>query len=54
MPLIPVPGRQRQADLSELVANMIYRARTAGAKPRNPLEKIKVNTQRQRGSRTKI
>lgn len=39
MPLSPVPGRQKQADLSELAATLTYRARAARAITRNPLKK---------------
>lgn len=54
MPLSPVPGRQKQADLSELAATLTYRARAARAIPRNPLKKKKKLTHKGTGSRIKI
>ena len=41
MPLIPTFGRQRQADLSEFEASLVYRvsSRTSRATQRNPVSK---------------
>ena len=43
MPLIPAHARQRQADLSEFEASLVYKAssRTARAVYRNPVSKSK-------------
>ena len=43
MPLIPTFGRQRQADLSEFEASLVYRvsSRTSRAIQRNPVSKNK-------------
>ena len=41
IPLIPALGRQRQVDLCEFKASLVYRvvSRTARAKQRNPVSK---------------
>ena len=46
MPLIPAPGRQRQADLCEFEASLAYRVsfRTARATQGNPVLKNKNNS----------
>ena len=43
MPLIPALGRQRQADLCEFKASLVYSvsSRTARATQRNPVSKKK-------------
>ena len=45
MPLIPALGRQRQVDLCEFEASLVYRvsSRTARATQRNPVSKTKTN-----------
>ena len=47
MPLIPVLGRQRQAELCEFKAILVYRSssRTAKAAQRNPVSKSKADRQ---------
>ena len=51
MPLIPALGRQRQADLSELEANLVYIVSSRTAKTitqRNPVFKTKTNKTKQK------
>jgi hypothetical protein len=52
-PLIPTPGRQRQVDLCEFKASLVYRvnSRTARATLRNPVSKT--NKQERKKGRKK-
>jgi hypothetical protein len=55
MPLIPALGRQRQVDLCELEASLVYRvsSRTASAIQRNPVMKKQNKTKKQQKIKTK-
>lgn len=41
MPLIPLPGRQRQVDICEVKASLVYKviSKTARAAQKNPVSK---------------
>jgi hypothetical protein len=54
-PLVPATGRQRQADISELKANVVYRAssQTARATQRNCLKKTKKQKNKQTNKKKK-
>jgi hypothetical protein len=54
-PLIPALGRQRQEDLCEFKANLVYRAssRTARAIQRNPVSKKQKTQNKTKKQKTK-
>jgi hypothetical protein len=54
MPLIPVVGRQRLANLCEFKASLVYRvsSRTEKATQRNPVSKKKTKTKTKKTTKT--